>query len=47
LFLPKGILGLYGSWKTKLADRAARKKDSAPPPVAAENVHLPEPQAAE
>jgi urea transport system permease protein len=49
LFLPKGILGLYGSWKTKQADRAARKQGEAAVPASTDTTatQLPEPQAAE
>jgi urea transport system permease protein len=50
LFLPKGILGLYGSWKTRQANRAAREDDEILPPVVKQNGTLmptPEPQAAE
>ncbi|QND52022.1 urea ABC transporter permease subunit UrtC [Phyllobacterium sp. 628] len=50
LFLPKGILGLYGSWQARRATRAALKDDDAQPPLVKQSSRLvpaPEPQAAE
>ncbi|MGN8020149.1 urea ABC transporter permease subunit UrtC [Phyllobacterium sp. 22229] len=50
LFLPRGIMGLYGSWTNRSASHAARKDDEVLPPVVKQGGQLapvPEPQAAE
>jgi urea transport system permease protein len=50
LFLPKGILGLYGSWQARRASHAARKDEEVLSPVVKQGGKLapvPEPQAAE
>jgi urea transport system permease protein len=50
LFLPKGILGLYGAWKTRRAADAAQKDDEVLPPLvkqSSKRLAEPEPQAAE
>lgn len=50
LFLPKGILGLYGSWTNRSASHAAHKDDEVLPAVVKQGGKLapvPEPQAAE
>ncbi|RZS88235.1 amino acid/amide ABC transporter membrane protein 2 (HAAT family) [Phyllobacterium myrsinacearum] len=50
LFLPRGILGLYGSWTNRSTSHAAHKDDEVLPPVVKQGGQLapvPEPQAAE
>ncbi|NTS30437.1 urea ABC transporter permease subunit UrtC [Phyllobacterium sp. BT25] len=47
LFLPKGILGLYGTWETKRKDRIARKRSEPGSPATERATPIAEPQAAE
>ncbi|MEK1891047.1 MAG: urea ABC transporter permease subunit UrtC [Phyllobacterium sp.] len=47
LFLPKGILGLYGTWQAKRKERAARRRNDEGLPSSERVGPIAEPQAAE